>query len=94
MTALDIINAIKTQKFTSEELSAMHEVLTTQRQSLSYSKIRELQVGQSVKFFHKARNIFYTGTIRKCKLKNVEIACSGPYGTQVWNVPASIVQVV
>jgi hypothetical protein len=75
----------------SEQISSVVDAVKLRRNRCATQSIRSIEVGSTVKFVGR-RGVTVTGTVLKKKIKNCVVETL--QGSQRWNVPASMLEVV
>ena len=90
MNAQQITNALVQGTFTNEELQSVIEAVKYARAKLGKATKRSLSVGDNVQWVSSRNGLTVKGTVRKIAIKNVQVATA----QGIWNVPASMLEVV
>lgn len=88
-TVKNICDSIRYGALTNAEINEVTEALRFARAQLTHENRRQLQVGNKVKFTSNRNGITYTGTVRKVKIKYIEVAVGN---NAVYNVPANMLE--
>jgi hypothetical protein len=90
MNAQQITNALVQGTFTNDELNSIVDAIKYARAKLGKQAKRSLTVGDNVQWVSSRNGLTVKGTVRKIAIKNVQVATA----QGIWNVPASMLEVV
>ena len=90
MNATQITTALVQGTFTNDELNSIVDAIKYARAKLSKQAKRNLTVGDNVQWVSSRNGLTVKGTVRKIAIKNVQVATA----QGIWNVPASMLEVV
>ena len=90
MNAQQITNALVQGTFTNDELQSVIDAVKYARAKLGKATKRSLSVGDNVQWVSSRNGLTVKGTVRKIAIKNVQVATA----QGIWNVPASMLEVV
>ena len=90
MNATQITTALVQGTFTNDELNSIVDAIKYARAKLGKQAKRSLTVGDNVQWVSSRNGLTVKGTVRKIAIKNVQVATA----QGIWNVPASMLEVV
>ena len=90
MNIKDVNSAIMFNTWTDMELASMADAIKFARTKLQKTNIRNIMVGDTVKWFSQKRGINGQGVVTKVAIKYVTVR----EGATLWKVPANMLSVV